>query len=48
MENVPWGVLWEEGLFLQPHHLQQSQYRHFSEKNDDPSNASLCLFYINS
>jgi type VI secretion system protein ImpJ len=23
MENVPWGVLWEEGLFLQPHHLQQ-------------------------
>jgi type VI secretion system protein ImpJ len=23
MEHVPWGVLWEEGLFLQPHHFQQ-------------------------
>lgn len=23
MDSVPRGVLWEEGLFLQPHHLQQ-------------------------
>ena len=23
MEPTPRGVLWEEGLFLQPHHLQQ-------------------------
>ena len=23
MDDTPWGVLWEEGLFLQPHHFQQ-------------------------
>ena len=23
MEPIPRGVMWEEGLFLQPHHLQQ-------------------------
>ena len=23
MDQIPWGVLWEEGLFLQPHHMQQ-------------------------
>src|SRR5688500_15030141 len=23
MDSTPRGVLWEEGLFLQPHHLQQ-------------------------